>query len=154
MLGSAPHFCAFTHENLAAAEPCYFVQCDSFRRAWHSTCKQTLFCCLVVVLLSSLLFIFSRGSLAYYTASHLALLAFTHTLAVAHGRAAAETTSEAGPKAASHLASHFEFRAFTHKPGHGSVTARPRPTAVCKRGLSWKSPYHSSNYCWNGSIIF
>ena len=52
-----------------------------------------------------------------------------------HGRAAAETTSEAGPKAASHLAAHFEFCAFTHKPGRGSATARPRPTAVCKRGL-------------------
>ena len=42
MLGSAPHFCAFTHENSAAAEPRYFVQCDLFRRAWRSTCKQTL----------------------------------------------------------------------------------------------------------------
>ena len=57
-----------------------------------------------------------------------------------------------GPKATSHLAAHFEFCAFTHKnrahfefcafthkPGRGSATARPRPTAVCKRGHRGKS---------------
>ena len=117
MLGSAPHFCAFTHENSAAAEPCYFVQCDSFRSAWRSTCFHT-----------QIDFALRNNDYAH------SFLTIETVIIHTKWTARPQTTSEAGPKAASHLAAHFEFCAFTHKPGHrlrlhtkwhGSATAGP-----------------------------
>ena len=107
MLGSAPHFCAFTHENSATAEPRYFVQCDSFRHAWHCTCKQTLHVNNVYGL--------AFGPACVYTQT-------------GHGSATA-TTSEAGPKSGLAFGRAFWVLCIYTQTG-------PRPTAVCKRGLS------------------
>ena len=68
-------------------------------------------------MMSSFFFFFSAGliSILYGLAFGPACV-YTQT-----ARGSAVTTSEAGPKAASHLAPHFEFCAFTHKPGRGPL---------------------------------